>query len=361
MGPNIERQTALFADFEPDNLDVFEQVEFYKHEVPWANRLILGDQLLVMTSLAEKERLKGQVQTIYIDPPYGIKFNSNWQVSTRKRDVKDGRTAGDPSDFVHLILENLRKAGVQNTVRQERLMFDRLEPHAGVWLQATGEYTERPADGEGEGMVRRVAVCVGPEHGTVGPELVRDAAREASRGLGYDLLVVCGFAFDPHVGEEARRYGALTVLPARMNADLAMGGVLKTTGAGNLFTVFGEPDIAIEPGTDETLTVTIHGVDVYDPTTGEVRSRSTDEIACWFVDTAYDEERFVVRHAYFTGAEQPYEKLRKALARHDTIDEEAWASLYRTTSRPFPRPGGGKIAVKVINHYGDEVLKVYDV
>jgi adenine-specific DNA-methyltransferase len=86
-------------------------------------------------------------------------------------------------------------------------------------------------------------------------------------------------------------------------------------------------------------------------------SDTTDEIACWFIDSAYDDESFIVRHAYFIGADEPYDKLKRALRAE--IDEAAWAALYRTTSRPFERPSTGKIAVKIINHYGDEVLKVY--
>jgi adenine-specific DNA-methyltransferase len=258
------------------------------------------------------------------------------------------------TDFVHLILDNLKKAGVQNTVKGEKLKFDRLEPYAGQWLHAEGEYTE--ADGKS----RRVAVCIGPEHGTVGPQLVKEAAKEAVQGVGFDLLVVCGFAFDPHVSEEAKRYGKLTVLITRMNPDLAMGDeLLKKTGAGNLFMVFGEPDLKVKKLGDGKLTVEIKGVDVYDPTTGQIRSSSTDDIACWFIDTDYNGESFFVRHAYFTGAEEPYDKLKRALRAE--VDESAWATLYSTKSRPFDPPKTGKIAVKVINHYGDEVLKVYNV
>jgi adenine-specific DNA-methyltransferase len=173
-----------------------------------------------------------------------------------------------------------------------------------------------------------------------------------------DVLLVCGFAFDGSVAEEAKQYGALTVLPTRMNPDLTMDELLKKTGAGNLFMVFGEPDVVIKDAGD-SLVVEVRGVDVYDPTTGEVRSGSTDDIACWFIDTNYNEESFFVRHAYFTGAEEPYEKLKRALKAE--VDEAAWSSLYSTVSYPFPRPETGKIAVKVINHYGDEVLKVYEV
>ncbi len=103
----------------------------------------------------------------------------------------------------------------------------------------------------------------------------------------------------------------------------------------------------------------LRGLDVYDPTSGEIRSDTTHEIACWFIDTNYNEESFFVRHAYFTGADEPYKKLQRALRAE--IDEAAWSSLYSTVSGPFDPPSTGKIAVKVINHYGDEVLKVCEV
>jgi adenine-specific DNA-methyltransferase len=154
-----------------------------------------------------------------------------------------------------------------------------------------------------------------------------------------------------------------------MNPDLAMGGdLLKKTGAGNLFMVFGEPDLEInrvlidgppDGAFGEHLQVEIRGVDVYDPTTGEVRSGSTDDIACWFIDTNYNGESFFVRHAYFTGDNDPYAQLRRVL--RSEVDEDAWASLYSTESRPFLVPETGKIAVKVINHFGDEVMQVYEV
>ena len=276
------------------------------------------------------------------------------------------------AQFGNVIIENLKKAGVQNTVKNERLMFDCLDVHPGIWIHAEGQFTEK------SGETRRAAICIGPEHGTVGPELVKEAAKEAVKGVGFDLLLVCGFAFDPHVSEEAKRYGKLTVLPVRMNPDLSMGEeLLKKTGAGNLFMVFGEPDVEIKKGKDGRITVEIKGVDVYDPTTGQIRngkaidpqtgrevSESLNDIACWFIDTNYNQESFFVRHAYFTGSDEPYEKLKRALRAE--IDEAAWSELYSTTSRPFDPPQGkegkpGKIAIKVINHYGDEVLKVYEI
>ena len=261
--------------------------------------------------------------------------------------------AHDAGSFEVTILDNLRKAGVQNTFAGERLSFERLESYAGRFIHAEGEYTDS------HDQARRVAVSIGPEHGTVSPQQVQAAAKEAVKGVGFDVLIVCGFAFDPHVSEEIKRYGKLTVLPARMNPDLAMGDeLLKKTGAGNLFMVFGEPDLDIHRE-NGMIEVEIKGLDVYDPTTGAIRSSSTDDIACWFIDTNYNDESFFVRHAYFTGADKPYERLKRAL-RAD-IDEDAWESLYATRSRPFDVPNTGKIAVKVINHYGDEILKVYEV
>jgi adenine-specific DNA-methyltransferase len=275
----------------------------------------------------------------------------------RPASESEARREPAAGQFETMILENMKKAGVQNTVKNERLTFDRLEPYPGTWLHAAGEYKEKG------GKPRRVAVSIGPEHGTVGPEQVKEAAKEAVQGIGFDTLIVCGFYFDPHVSEEAKRYGKLTVLTARMNYDLTMGDeLLKKTGAGNLFVLYGEPDIEIRhvgAHRDAPLQVVINGVDVYDPTTGQVRSHSTDDIAAWFIDTNYNGESFFVRHAYFTGAGDPYEKLKRALRAE--IDEAAWSALYSTVSRPFDPPKTGKIAVKVINHYGDEVLKVYPV
>jgi len=315
---------------------------------------------------------------IRVSGPFTVESLSPHRVlsaeAERPQSEQQAQREATNAQFETMIIDNLRKAGVQNMRRNERLKFDRLEPYAGLWLQAAGEYTDKG------GMSRRVAVSIGPEHGTVGPEQVKEAAKEALKGTGFDLMVVCGFAFDAHAGEtvkefspepskdsdsfamtqETRQYGKLPVMLARMNPDLSMGDeLLKKTGAGNLFMVFGEPDIDIKTTDDGKLVLEIHGVDVYDPTTGQVRSSSTDDIACWFIDTAYNEESFFVRHAYFTGAEEPYEKLKRALRAE--VDEAAWSALYSTRSLPFDRPDTGKIAVKVINHYGDEVLKVYEV
>ena len=261
---------------------------------------------------------------------------------------------GQGDDFVRVVLENLKAAGVQNTKKGERLELVELRPWPGEWIAAEGRYLEA-------GVERRAAVCIGPEFGTVGQELVRAAAKEAV--TYFDTLVVCGFAFEAQVGQETQKLGKLTVLKARMSQELHMGDALKKTGAGNLFVVFGEPDLELRPAGDGKWEVEIRGVDIFDPTTGEIRSSQdpAQDIACWLVDTDYDEESFFVRHAYFLNgrAHDPYAALKRTLKAE--VDEEAWASLYRTVSRPFAAPASGRIAVKVINHYGDEVMKVYRV
>jgi adenine-specific DNA-methyltransferase len=275
------------------------------------------------------------------------------QDEDRPATERTGEQADSAGDFVAVIIENLRKAGIKGTEKGQAIKFDRLESYSGTAIHATGEFTSA-------GKAQRVAVSIGPQYGTVGADDIKEAAKEAVQGVGFNLLVVCGFAFDPHVSEEGKRYGKLTVQVVRMNPDLLMGdALLKKTGAGNLFTVFGEPDAEVRKRKDGKLEVELRGMDVYDPTTQEIRSRSTEDIACWFIDTAYNGESFFVRHAYFTGADQPYEKLKRALRAE--VDEAAWASLYSTTSRPFDPPKTKKIAVKVINHYGDEVLKVFAV
>jgi adenine-specific DNA-methyltransferase len=182
---------------------------------------------------------------IRVSGPFTVESLSPHRVLSTEEERPVSEVSGAKEDnagqFVNVILDNLRKAGVQNTVKNERLKFDRLDPFAGVYLHAAGEFTGS------DGKSLRAAVSIGPQYGTVGPDLVKEAAKEAVQGLGHDVLVVCGFAFDPHVSEEVKRYGRLQVLPAKMNPDLLMGDeLLKKTGTGNLFMVFGEPDVDLK-------------------------------------------------------------------------------------------------------------------
>lgn len=261
---------------------------------------------------------------------------------------------GETRDFATMILDNLRTSGVQQAHKEDRIVFTSLVPWPGNFICAEGRYLE----GGGEsGQERRAAIFIGPEFGTVTrPDLVA-AAREAG-DAGFDVLIACAFNYEAHASE-FNKLGRIPVLKARMNADLHMAGELKNTGKGNLFVIFGEPDIDILPDENGQVRVKINGVDVFHPNTGEVRSDGAEGIACWFIDTDYDEESFFVRHAYFLGANDPYKALKTTLKAE--IDEEAWSTLRSDTSRLFEKPRSGRIAVKVINHLGDEVMKVFRV
>jgi len=256
--------------------------------------------------------------------------------------------------FPEMILDNLKMAGVQQAHKEGRIAFTALTPWPGEMVAAEGRYLE----GEGASAVeRRAAIFIGPEFGTVTrPDLVA-AAREAG-DAGFDVLIACAFNYEAHATEFSK-LGRIPVLKARMNADLHMADDLKNTGKGNLFVIFGEPDITILPADGGRARVKVNGIDVFDPTSGEVRSDGPDGIACWFIDTDYNEESFFVRHAYFLGANDPYGALKTTLKAE--IDGAAWATLHSDTSRPFDKPRSGRIAVKVINHLGDEVMKVFRV
>ena len=375
---------------------------------------------------------------------------------------------GEAQDFATIILEHLKTSGVQQAHKEDRISFTSIKPWPGDLVCAEGRYIEGGLD---SGDEKRAGIFIGPEFGTVSrPDLVK-AAREAA-DADFDLLIACAFSYEAH-STDLHKLGKIPILKARMNADLHMAADLSNTGKGNLFVIFGEPDITVASGlwlvtskgakfanyeqvkelsglgsleeingvgrdglsdlchvsaggsneriasaieisngdvsdsgaavgdrqsrtnrsltspggghwTDaqrsQTLTaiqnltdadfplalttgdwtqVTVHGVDVFHPNTGEIRSDSTDGIACWFIDTDYNAESFFVRHAYFLGANDPYKSLKTTLKAE--INHEAWETLHSDTSRPFEKPASGRIAVKVINHLGDEVMKVFRV
>ena len=263
---------------------------------------------------------------------------------------EDSTASGAKQSFPRIILENLKTVGVQQAHKGDRIAFTALTPWPGELVCAEGRYLE----GEAE---KRAAIFIGPEFGTVQRADLVAGAREAS-DAGFDVLIACAFNYEAHATEFSK-LGRIPVLKARMNADLHMADDLKNTGKGNLFVIFGEPDMELLPEPDGRLRVKVKGVDVFEPSTGEVRSDGADGIACWFIDTDYNEESFFVRQAYFLGANDPYSALKTTLKTE--IDVEAWATLNSDTSRSFDRPKSGRIAVKVINHLGDEVMKVFRV
>jgi len=268
--------------------------------------------------------------------------------------AESGAGFREERDFAEMILENLKTAGVQQAHKEDKIDFASITPWPGYYVCAEGRYMEGPDD---TGAEKRAAIFIGPEFGTVSrPDLVA-AAREAGDG-GFDALIACAFNYDAH-SSDFHKLGRIPILKARMNADLHMAEDLKNTGKGNLFVIFGEPDIDILDVDDGQIQVKINGVDVFHPNTGEVRSDGAEGIACWFIDTDYNEESFFVRHAYFLGANDPYKALKTTLKAE--INRDAWETLNSDISRPFPKPASDRIAVKVINHLGDEVMKVFRV
>ncbi|WP_245557057.1 site-specific DNA-methyltransferase [Jongsikchunia kroppenstedtii] len=320
----------------------------------------------------KKVRVAGPFTVESLSPHRSASFD-DVNESAERESISEAaaETDVDNPDFVQTILDNLLQAGIQNGRRHERIDFSSVDSYAGQHIQAVGTRSDNEDD--------LVALCIGPQYGTVDGTFIKDAVREAMQDSSIGLLCVLAFAFDPNatgVTEDdgitidasddgfasvagERKLGRIKVLLVRMNSDLLMGEALKKTGAGNLFTVFGEPDIELQHTDDDRLVVDLRGVDVYDPNTGDVRSDNTDKIALWMIDTDYNGEAFFVRHCYFTGGNDSYKKLKTTLKAD--IDADAWSALYKTTSRPFSKPGTGKIAVKVINDYGDEVTKVIDV
>ena len=457
-----------------------------------------------------KVRVAGPFTVESISPHRVLGVDENGDVIDGIAEARNGYGTG--YDFGQIILDNLKRSGVQQAHKEDRINFTSLTPWPGRLVCAEGKYewpvvSDQWSEDAGPDTEHRplvtAGIFIGPEFGTVSrPDLV-EAAREAAE-CGFDVLIACAFNYEAHT-TEFESLGRIPVLKARMNADLHMAGELKNTGNGNLFVIFGEPDISVasgqwlvtsggrmvanyevvkelsglgsleeingvgrdglsrlctvsggrevrnnQPGeagggvgsgehsggggasrdegvpefpgdsqrvaggngdvpdagatfgdgpggtdqtytgtgigswanaqrtqtftavqnlknadfpltltTDHWLQATVNGVDVFHPNTGEVRSDGPEGIACWFVDTNYNQESFFVRHAYFLGAGDPYKSLKTTLKAE--IDEDAWATLHSATSRPFPRPESGRIAVKVINHLGDEVMKVFRV
>ncbi|MGR6034040.1 MAG: DNA methyltransferase [Candidatus Nitrosoglobus sp.] len=296
----------------------------------------------------KKVRVAGPFTVESLSPHRVLGVDENDELIDGTGEDKAGYS--DERDFAQMILENLKTAGVQQAHKDDKIDFTSLTPWPGDLICAEGRYLEGDTE-------KRAAIFIGPEFGTVSrPDLVA-TAREAG-DADFDVLITCAFNYDAH-SSEFNKLGRIPVLKARMNADLHMADDLKNTGKGNLFVIFGEPDIDILDAEDGRIQVKLNGVDVFHPNTGEVRSDGAEGIACWFIDTDYNEESFFVRHAYFLGANDPYKALKTTLKAE--INPEAWATLNSDISRPFDKPQSGRIAVKVINHLGDEVMKIFSI
>ena len=338
------------------------------HEQWWRNRI--ARQKDIDASIAEKAdyeylydkpyesrqkvRVAGPFTVESVSPHRILDVNENDQPVDNTTKAHAGN--GTSTDYVGIILENLKTAGVQQAHKEDRIIFASLIPWSGDLICAEGQYIEGNAgehDGN-SGKQKRAGIFIGPEFGTVSRVDLVKAAREAGEA-DFDVLIACAFSYDAH-STDFHKLGRIPVLKARMNADLHMATDLKNS-KGNLFVIFGEPDISILDADDGQIQVKINGVDVFHPQTGEVRSDGPEGIACWFIDTDYNEESFFVRQAYFLGARDPYKALKTTLKTE--INQDAWATLLSDTSRPFSKPQSGRIAIKVINHLGDEVMKVF--
>ena len=330
-----------------------------------------------------KVRVSGPFTVETLSPHRMVNFDQDGQEIDTVREARAPYGVGQ--DFAGIILENLRTSGVQQVHKEGRIEFTSLTAWSGPTIDAEGHYLEQPTSGsrrqqqeleqnnrlqderaqykvekgDQPAMEKRAAIFIGPEFGTVTRLHLIEAAREAAE-MGTDILIACAFSFDAQASDTSK-YGRMPILKARMNADLYMVDDLKNTGSGNLFVVFGDPDIDVLSDEEDAakIRVQVNGTDVYDPRTGEIRTNEPNELACWFIDTDYNQESFFVRHAYFLGASDPYKSLKTTLK--GDIDEDAWATLKSDVSRPFKKPESGRIAVKVINHFGDEVMKVLKV
>ncbi len=368
----IKLNTATSEDFEEWEIpreakDGWNESALSAHENWW--KLRIARQKEIDKSIAQKADVELLYDRPYEDKskvrvagPFTVESLSPHRVVAMddRDDILDETLADEnklerssiapETDFAQVILENLRSHGVQQGAKEDKLVFTHLAPWPGELIAAEGHFNEG-------NKTRRAAILLGPEYGALTRTDITAAAREATDAR-FDVLIAVGFAFDAHT-TGLNRLGPMTIIKAKMNPDLHMADDLKNTGKGNLFMVIGEPDIEWIERPDGQMQIKLHGMDVFVPATGEIRSGELDDIAAWFIDTAYNEESFFVRHAYFLGGNDPYKSLKTSLKAE--INKEAWASLNRDLSRPFPRPKTGRIAVKVINHFGDEVMKVFTV
>jgi adenine-specific DNA-methyltransferase len=275
---------------------------------------------------------------------------------TRDVDGADSRAAavaGHFSDattqYLSMMMDLLRQTGV-NFPGNKKLRLPSLRAMKGEteWFHAEGN-SDAPGD------PRVFAVSFGPRHGAITPTQVLGAIRETR---GHDHVLFVGFACDPEArkmideGVPGRELHYAAAAP-----DILVGDLLKKKRTDQLFAVYGAPDVKIHSENGGSLvSVELVGVDLYDPNTGETRSAKGTDAAALFVDHDYDGKSFCISQALFPGGSNPWEKLQKALK--GQIDEEKFAALQSARSLPF-KPGN-KVAVKVIDDRGNEVIKIVD-
>jgi len=255
---------------------------------------------------------------------------------------------GSGTDFVLNLIELLRKDGLTR-MGGGVLKFTRLNPiPSGGVLHAEGELETK------NGKRKTIAVSFGPQYGPVTVRQVEEAV-QAARGR-YDGVAFVGFTFDAPAQEFMKKDLPIAVMGAYIAPDVLVGDLLKAPKGSQLFTMFGSADIEVKD-TKDGYVVKVNGVDLYDPNTGQVISDQGDQIAAWFLDIDYDQRTFNICQAFFPGSGQnPWEKLARAL--RGTIQEEAFEVLRGLESLPFQLGEEQRIAVKVIDHRGNEMIEV---
>lgn len=251
--------------------------------------------------------------------------------------------------YVDKIIRLLKADGVLFP-NNKRIKFDRLEAYTSTGLHAEGSWTND--DGE-----RTVAVVVAPQYGSLSAKMVEDGIRFAAK-RGFDELVFAGFSFDgaaqAAIQEDPDPQVRLHM--AQIRPDVNMGDLLKTTTSSQIFTVSGTPRTKLIELEDGELQVEMEGVDIYDPVTNTVRSTGAEKVAAWFVDANYDGRCFCITQAFFPD-KKAWVKLSKAL--EGTVDPERFEAFAGTVSLPFPKGSHGRVAVKVIDPRGNEVMRVH--
>jgi adenine-specific DNA-methyltransferase len=306
---------------------------------------------IAQNASSEPETLYDQAEvdrsTVRVSGPFTVEAVQPQLLDPDAVDVAAPSDADDASTYLDRMVEQLRRGGL--TVRGQHMPIKRISPIIGSVLHAECDY-------EQAGKTITAAVIFGPQYGPLTSSQLQEALGEA-RGT-YDALIAAAFTFDDQAHTLLQKATLRPpVLGVAINADLLMGNLLKTSKSSQVFSVFGKPDVTLSPPSAEGYTVTVKGVDIYDPNTGDFDASSAEQIAAWFLDTDYDGATFLVRQAYFPSqTPNPWEKISKALK--GSVDPDQFAALQRTSSLPFKAARHKQCAVKVIDHRGNEVMTV---
>lgn len=261
-------------------------------------------------------------------------------------------SANVAEDYVSTVIDLVRKDGV-TFPGGKHMALENVKPVESAGL------LHAEASAKQNGDYARVAVSFGPRYGPVTARQVEEAVRSAYM-MGFNILILAGFAFDPEASATIQKnpHPNLQIHMANIRPDVEMSDLLKSPKGSQLFTVFGQPDVITRKSNEEYI-VELQGVDIYDPTSGEVHPSRPEDVAAWFLDQDYEGYTFCITQAFFPKEAtnlNPWDKLENAL--HGIIDKKAIEKLRGTTSLPFKAGDQKRIAVKVIDQRGNEVIVV---